>query len=306
MNDTTHLSFDDLHTPLLLGSMYYEPNVESVKKLAYAVEDESGWLVGDPNDQLINPHFLSAYQWWPSGFYHREPGARGIFTMFQERYPHLIESPFLHAKAVGRFFSPFKAGGRVRADVSVIETYRRRGRGYIVLRASFFDPNETLLAEFDNTVAIRKDHDAQEAETGRQGKRQIEVESESKGEALPERVIHMSLEKSRMFTLPTENYHTHDEAAQARGFRVAMPAAMMCFGYFSKHAESYFGRTWFSTGEVSATFVRMFPRDAILTVSGRVTGRAETASGTRVELTLQVRDAEGQTIAAGKASALTA
>ena len=47
------------------------------------------------------------------------------------------------------------------------------------------------------------------------------------GAELPTRTIQMSLEKSRLFTLPAENFHTHDEIAQKMGLRCAVPAALL-------------------------------------------------------------------------------
>lgn len=306
MTDKAQVSFNDLEIPLELGSTYFEPIVDAIKKLAYSVEDESGWLLGDPADEMVNPYFLSAYQWWPSGFYYREPWARGLFSLFQEQYPWLVKFPFLHAKATARFFSPFRARTRIRADVSVIEKYQKRGRDYIVMRSCFFDANDTRLAEFDHTVAIRSDAVEAGSKKAEEKPAKAPAAPAPVGLELPKRVIAMSLEKTRLFTLPAENFHTHDRAAQARGYRVAMPAAMMCFAYLSKHAHDFFGPAWLASGEISATFVQMFPRDAILTVHGNVVGSSIAPKGVRTELVLGVKDAEGRTITAGTASALTA
>ena len=78
----------------------------------------------------------------------------------------------------------------------------------------------------------------------------------------------MSLEKSRLFSLPAENYHTHDRLAQAMGARVAIPAAMMSFAYLSRFAEDVFGAAWISRGRLDAVFTRMLQRDDVLSVEG--------------------------------------
>ncbi len=305
MTNADQTSFDDLAIPLNLGSTWYEPAIESVKKLAYAVEDESGWLVGDPADGMVHPHFLSAYMWWPSGFYQREPWARGLFAIFHERYPWLVGRPFLHAKTTGRFHSPFPAGTRIRADVSVVEKYRKRARDFIVMRARFFSGEERLLAEYDHTVAIRSDSIERSAAAGKKPAEPAASLPPS-GPSLPERRIEMSLEKSRLFTLPTENYHTHDSAAQAMGLRVAVPAAMMSFGYLSKQCGDFFGPAWPGSGEIDVVFTRMLSRDDVLTVCGVVRGTRATPQGIRTDLDLSIHNARNETVAIASASALTA
>ena len=115
----------------------------------------------------------------------------------------------------------------------------------------------------------------------------------------------MSLEKSRLFTLPTENYHTHDAAAQAMGLRVAVPAAMMSFGYLSRHCGDFFGPAWVKSGELDVVFTRMLARDDILTVHGSVRGAKATAAGVRTEIDAGIHNARGEAVAVASASALT-
>lgn len=302
MSSTEQTSFGDLTIPLDLGPIWYEPALESVKKLAYAVEDESGWLVGDPSACMVHPHFLATYMWWPSGFYLREPGAKGLFAIFHERYPWLVGRPFLHAKTTGRFHRPFRAGTRIRADVSVVEKYVRRSRDFIIMRARFHDAQEQLIAEYDHTVAIR----SQAIKGAASGERRAAEQAPAPlpaGRELPQRHITMSLEKSRLFTLPVENYHTHDAAAQAMGLRVAVPAAMMSFGYLSRHCDEFFGPAWVSSGELNVVFTRMLARDDVLTVHG--TARTEPSGSGRSTIDVGIRNARGEAVAVASASALT-
>lgn len=229
-------TFDELPVPLPLGSTIFSPAIEQVRKFAYAVEDETGWLVGDPADALVHPLFLSTYMWFPSGFYLRAPGEMGHFELFRQRHGHLVGTPFLHGKTSARFRRPFRLGRPISADVAVTEKYHRRGRDFIVMRASFFDADGEALAVFDHCCAIRSD-DVQRAAAP-----SPTPVARSPSE-LPPRRIELSLEKSRLFSLPAENYHTHDRLAQALGARVAIPAAMMSFAYLSHFAQGIFGAT---------------------------------------------------------------
>ncbi len=117
-------TFDDLPVPLALGSTFFTPAIEQVRKFAYAVEDESGWLVGDPAngpaEALVHPQFLSTHMWWPSGFYLRA-GEIGHFGLFRQRYGHLIGTPFLHGKSSARFL--------LAVPARATDPRRRRGDG---------------------------------------------------------------------------------------------------------------------------------------------------------------------------------
>ena len=265
MTEIAAPSFDDLPVPLTLGSTFFSPAIEQVRKFAYAVEDESGWLVGDPADGLVHPQFLSTYMWFPSGFYLRSPGEIGHFELFRQRYGHLVGTPFLHGKSSARFLRPFRLGRAIRADVSMTEKLHKRGRDFIVMRASFFDADDQALAVFDHNCAIRSDGVQRAAAPP-------PLPAAKPTSGLPPRRIEMSLEKSRLFSLPAENYHTHDHLAQAIGARVAIPAAMMSFAYLSRFAQDILGAGWISQGKLDATFTRMLQRDDVLSLEGRRRG----------------------------------
>ncbi len=262
MTEIAAPTFDDLPVPLPLGSTFFSPAIEQVRKFAYAVEDETGWLVGDPTDALVHPLFLSTYMWFPSGFYLRAPGEIGHFGLFRQHHGHLVGTPFLHGKSSARFLRSFRLGRPICADVAVTEKYRRRGRDFIVMRASFFDADGKALAVFDHGCAIRSHEVPHVAAPS-------PASVATSPSELPPRRIEMSLEKSRLFSLPAENYHTHDHLAQAMGVRVAIPAAMMSFAYLSRFAQDNFGdHAWISRGSLDATFTRMLQRDDVLSVEG--------------------------------------
>lgn len=149
------VTFASLVVPAPLGRAAFQPTLEGARKLGYAVDDESGWLVGDPEDQLIHPVILSMYLWWPQGFYQQEPAALGHFDMFKEQYGHLFAYPYLHGKTHARFHRPFKAGTRLLADVSLSEKYERRQREFVVILARFTDERGTPIADYRHTVMIR-------------------------------------------------------------------------------------------------------------------------------------------------------
>lgn len=290
MTVTATPSFDELSVPQALGTTFFQPMIEQVRKFADAVEDASGWRVGDPSEGPVHPLFLATYVWFPSGFLERAPGEAGHFELFRRRYPHLVGTPFLHARSAARFCRPFALGRPVRADVELVAKDRRRGRDFIVMRGSFFDTDGNALAVFEHSCAIRSD-DVPSAAPPRQPAAPIEP---TPSLALPSRRIEMTLEKSRRFSLPGENHHTDDRRAQALGARVAIPAATMSFAYLSRFAQDLFGEdAWISRGRLDATFTRMLQRDDMLDVGGHRRGDV---------LDLRIVNGRDETVAVATAS----
>jgi len=148
------ITFEELEVPQDLGTVEFQPVEESVKKFAYAVEDETGWFLGDPKEGWIHPVFLSNYLWWPEGFYLKEPGAIGHFTMFEEKYGHLIRYPFLHAKTNVDFINPFRIDKKLQAGVKLVEKYHKRDKDFIVIEAMFQDEDGTDIARYRHTAMI--------------------------------------------------------------------------------------------------------------------------------------------------------
>lgn len=283
-------SFDELPVPQTLGSTVFQPTIQQVRKFADAVEDSSGWRVGDPSEGLVHPLFLATYVWFPSGFLERAPGEAGHFELFRRRYPHLVDVPFLHARSSARFCRPFALGRPVRADVELVAKDRRRGRDFIVMRGSFFDADGNPLAVFEHACAIRSDGAPSVAPPRSLAARVAPAPSL----ALPSRRIRMTMEKSRLFSLPGENHHTDDRLAQALGARVAIPAATMSFAYLSRFAQDLFGEdTWISRGRLDATFTRMLQRDDVLEVGGHRRGDV---------LDLRIVNGRDETVAVATAS----
>ncbi|MBU8874568.1 hypothetical protein KQ910_12410 [Reyranella sp. MMS21-HV4-11] len=283
-------SFDELPVPQTLGSTVFQPTIQQVRKFADAVEDARGWRVGDPSEGLVHPLFLATYVWFPSGFLERAPGEAGHFELFRRRYPHLVDVPFLHAKSSARFCRPFALGRPVRADVELVAKDRKRGRDFIVMRGSFFDADGNALAVFEHTCAVRSDGVPSVAPPRPLAARVALAPSL----ALPSRRIRMTMEKSRLFSLPGENHHTDDRLAQALGARVAIPAATMSFAYLSRFAQDLFGEdTWISRGRLDATFTRMLQRDDVLEVGGHRRGDV---------LDLRIVNGRDETVAVATAS----
>lgn len=121
------------------------------------------------------------------------------------------------------------------------------------------------------------------------------------GDLLPVRQAQMTLAKARLFSLPRESFHTHDDMAVAIGLQRAAPQGLMAYCYLSRLATDYFGPSWVAGGELNINFINLLDRDDLLTIAGKVTGVDRENGRTRVTVEVWVDSHRGTRVAAGNA-----
>ena len=121
------------------------------------------------------------------------------------------------------------------------------------------------------------------------------------GDPLPALHVQMTLAKARLFSLPKESFHTHDDMAVAIGLKRAAPQGLMAYGCLSRLATDYFGPSWVSGGELNVAFINLLDRDDLLTIAGKVTGVERDGGRTRVTVEIWVDSHRGTRVAAGNA-----
>lgn len=291
------MTFEELQVPQRIGYASYRPDEAAVKKFAYAVEDETGWvLAGDDGRVLLHPLFMATYMWWPQGFYVQEPTGSGHFYEFLQRFGALVKRPYLHTKTVGAFHHAPEAGTPIYATVDLVEKYEKREKDYVVIGSSYHDGDGQLLAEYRNTAMIRSHVTSKAA-----GTRPADAEAAPQSFAVPEPTPYettLTLANSRLFSLPFETFHTHDSIAREAGFSKVVPQGLMSWGYLARLCEDYFGAGWAEGGTLEVTYAGPLQRDDVLTVAGRVSS----VDGARVTLSLSIDNGEGRRAAVGSAT----
>lgn len=129
--------------------------------------------------------------------------------------------------------------------------------------------------------------------------REIEV-----GYELPVLQKQLDLVKSRLYSLPTESFHTHHELAQLIGFGSAVPQGIMSYGYMSELCTRFFGESWVYGGTLNVSFVGILRTDHLLTIRGTVKEKVNEGSKTKLVLDLSVENQHGEKVALGTASGL--
>ncbi|MBR0898901.1 hypothetical protein JQ616_28410 [Bradyrhizobium tropiciagri] len=310
----SELTFEDLEVPLRIGQATYIPTEASTKKFAYALEDESGWILGDGSDRRAHPALLSNYLWWPQGFYIQDRTASGHFNQLFGRFPALIERPYLHTRTRAIFFRALRLDEPVHAVADVVQKYEKRNKDYIVIQASYCNAEGEKLAEYSHTCMIRSraplGNDRPVAKTadatssGDDASKNTRVDEALKGKSPTQFDVRVTLANARLYSLPHESFHTHDSLAEKVGFPRAVPQGLMSFGYLIKLCTQYFGPEWANTsGGIDVAFTNMLFRDDLLTVGGEVIA-AESLSDSTVKVTLAIHvdNQNGRRVAAGEAS----
>lgn len=297
LDSAVPMTFDELQVPQRIGYAAFRPDEAAVKKFAYAVEDDSGWVLTDRDGRVrLHPLFLATYMWWPQGFYVQEPTGSGHFYEFLQRFGALVKRPYLHTKTQGTFHHAPEAGTPIYATVDLVEKFEKREKDYVVIGSSYHDGDGRLLAEYRNTAMIRS-HVTQKPS----GARAPEPEAVRASFDAPEPTAYettVTLANSRLFSLPFETFHTHDSIARDAGFAKVVPQGLMSWGYLARLCEGYFGAGWAAGGLLEVTYAGILQRDDVLTVAGRVTG----VDDGRVSLALTIDNAEGRRVAVGSAS----
>ena len=124
------------------------------------------------------------------------------------------------------------------------------------------------------------------------------------GYELPVIQKQMHIVKARLYTLPFENFHTHDEIAKEDGLGEAVPQGLMSYGYLSEMCTLFFGNSWANGGTFNVNFVGMLRKNDLLTVRGKVKEKVEEDSTVRLVLEVSVENDRGELVAVGTASGL--
>ncbi|WP_037144123.1 MaoC family dehydratase [Rhodococcoides fascians] len=311
--DTPELTFDAFEVPVRVGEAKYVASEANAKKLAYSVDDESGWVVGAEDDRRVHPALMSEYLWWPQGFYVQEPEGAGHFDQFWNKFPSLVEYPFLHSRTVGKFYQAPKVEETIHAVADVVEKYERRNKDFVVIRALYTNDSGERLAEYSHTIMIRSRVDLSSPPVGGGGSQtdskqtspaveSVGARPEAKTSEVTSYTAQLTLAHARLFSLPTESFHTHDSIAQEYGFPKAVPQGLMSFAYLSRLCTEYFGSDWANSGEIDVKFIGMLYRDDTLTVSGTaVSEDTATDDPSLITLKLHIDDQNGRRVAVGTA-----
>ena len=131
--------------------------------------------------------------------------------------------------------------------------------------------------------------------------RDIEV-----GYELPSLSVLFTLEMCRAYSGWPEkrNFHTDVELARKKGFPSVLVEASVSGAYINEILTRFFGVSWFRSGKLRLTFLRVVHPPQRLTAKGVVREKIEEDSGVRLEVEAWVENEKGEKVTVATASAL--
>lgn len=213
----------------------------------------------------------------------------------------------LHAKQEWEVLRPVAVGETVRTRCTVVDRYRKRDREYIV--------NESLGFDAEGRLATRgRTHQSFLLEDAAGG-----LEAERSSQARKERPPHpatvpgtrlepverkVTLEMSRAFSGPSENYHTNEEMARQLGFPKVLVQGMLSTCLVAELLTRRFGLGWYRGGRMAVNLTGIVWADDTVTTRGTITGETPEGPNRRVHLTVWGEKGDGTLTLVGSASAL--
>jgi acyl dehydratase len=237
----------------------------------------------------------------------------------------------LHAKQEWEIFRPVPVGAAVRTRCTVIDRYVKRDRDYIVNEASLFDAqgrlccrgrtHQSFLRDADpQTLAAEAARKQEKPEVSRAEGARADFNARSGSKRAKERPPHpatiegaklepiartITLEMSRAFSGPSENYHTNEEMAKQLGFPKVIVQGMLSTCLVSELMTRVFGAGWMMGGRMSVNLTGIVWVDDAVTTRGTITGVEPEGAHRRVSVAVWAEKPDGTLTVAGTASALS-
>ena len=213
----------------------------------------------------------------------------------------------LHAKQEWAILAPVRAGDRVRARCTVIDRYIKRDREYIVNESLVFDGEGRLSCRgLTHQSFLLEDAPAglDEERSRKTAKEKPPHPATIAGEAIEPLERKITLEMSRAFSGPAENYHTNEELAQQLGFPKVLVQGMLSTCLVSELMTRVFGLGWYHGGRMSVNLTGIVWADDTVITRGTITGETPEGPNRRVHLTVWGEKSDGALTLVGSASAL--
>jgi acyl dehydratase len=213
----------------------------------------------------------------------------------------------LHAKQEWAVLRPLSVGERARTRCTVIDRYVKRDREYIVNESLVFDAAGRLASRgrTHQSFLLEDKPDGLEAEKKRQGKKGRPPHPASiDGERVDPVERKITLEMSRAFSGPSENYHTNEEFARQLGFPKVLVQGMLSTCFVSEMMARCFGLGWYYGGAMSVNLTGIVWADDTVTTRGTITGVTQEGMHNRAHLAVWGEKNDGTLTLVGTASAL--
>ena len=213
----------------------------------------------------------------------------------------------LHARQEWEIYRPLPRGERVRTRCTVIDRYAKRDREYIVNEALAFDAMGRLACRgrTHQSCLMEAVPGGLEAEARKKEKKvRPPHPSTVEGKRLAPIARKITLDMSRAFSGPSENYHTDEAMAKQLGFPRVIVQGMLSTCLVSDLMTRHFGKGWTRGGRMAVNLTGIVWADDTVVTRGTITGLSPEGPHRRVTLTVWGEKDDGTLTLVGEASAL--
>ena len=214
----------------------------------------------------------------------------------------------LHGRQEWEIYRPLARGERARTRCAVIDRYTKRDREYIVNEALAFDAKGRLACRgrTHQSFLMEAVPDGLDAEAKKKEKKERPPHpSTVEGKRLDPIERKITLDMSRAFSGPSENYHTDEAMAKQLGFPKVIVQGMLSTCLVSDLMTRNFGEGWYRGGRMAVNLTGIVWADDTVVTRGTITGLCPEGPHRRVTLTVWGEKDDGTLTLVGEASALT-
>ncbi|MFI6347843.1 hypothetical protein [Streptomyces sp. NPDC050560] len=226
----------------------------------------------------------------------------------------------LHTSEDISFHSPIRIGETVTLSGGYVETYRRRGKGYVVMEAEARGADGRLLVRHRGTEIMRvRASEVVGGGTAPEPARRVTGEqlpgvpaatraSYELPARTPVRPVAKRIAQEQMYVFSWggrgfSNIHTDLAGARRSGMDRTIAQAMQQVGYVSQMLGEFHGAPWLADGHLALKFVRPFYVGDAVTAGGAVLGPVDHEGRRHLETEVWVENESGQKTAVGWAHA---
>lgn len=300
---TKEAVFENIEIPEQFGPFEVVLDERMAKNYAFAQDDEAAIaLVDEHGAPAVHPVVLS----------------NELLFLFYANYDGNTAQG-LHTHEEMTFHSPIRLGEKITLGGRYVQTYSRRGKGYVVMEAEARGDDGRLLVRHRGTEIMRvRAADVVGRATAPAPARPVTGEQRDVEPAtaasldLPERTpivpVTTQISQEQMYVFSWggrgfSNIHTDAAGARKSGMERTVAQAMQQVGYLSRMLTAFHGPAWITDGHLSVKFIRPFYVEDTVTARGAVLGPVEHDGRQHLETEVWVENQHGEKTAVGWAHA---
>lgn len=299
-------TFAGVGTPEALGPLKVEVTDELIKRYAFCMDDYRSW------------HFDSSPFGGPVA--HASLLANDLLTIYCTVYERVGSA--LHTEEELTFHAPVPVGETVTITGRYVDKYVRRGGGVIVMEAEARDSSGKLLISHRGAEVMEvHPGDVVGRASAEPAADRIVPEASAApvvsepapglkvGTSLPALSKKLTQDQIAVYSFIGEherNFHNDLELAKSHGLDSTIAQGLQTAGYFSDLCTDFFGADWFTSGRIKTKFLAPVFPDAVITVTGKISGQEPAGDGrTTTRTELWARDQDDRLVAVAWAEAAT-